>query len=233
MVKKAHAIFVGGQPGSGKTYFIENYLNNFFPNYECLDLDKYRNKNIVISDPIVYSNITKKEASKTLEKLSNDAINSKKNFIIECSLGTYNDTLINVHNNKHDYYLHIYLSLSTLENSLLRIFERFINESSIRMTDVDKCILKYNEFNNNLKNIVKYSDKIYCFYNNDIVEIKKVDFNNLINIVNDFRSKIYEKEKNNYIDRLIFINKTLSNNKNSNISNNLKKLNCYFHQYIK
>lgn len=83
-----------------------------------------------------------------------------------------------------------------------------------------------------LKNIVKYSDKIYCFYNNDIVEIKKVDFNNLINIVNDFRSKIYEKEKNNYIDRLIFINKTLSNNKNLNISNNLKKLNCYFHQYI-
>lgn len=228
MVKKSYAIFVGGQPGSGKTYFVKNYLLNIYKEYKYFDLDNYRDKNFFTNDPIEFSLKTKKDAGNMLNKLSSEAIELHENFIIECSLGKYNKTLINVYNKKNRYNIYIYLAISTLENSLLNIFERYINELDNRMTEVFSCISKYNEFNENLYNIINYADKIYFFNNNEILEINEQDFPNIISLVEDYRRTIYKKEEKKYKDRLKYINKKLSNSNKKSIIHNLDLLNDFF-----
>jgi hypothetical protein len=154
------AIFTGGQPGAGKSGLILKTKREFAKMNKDLivfDLDMYRAlyKNsfeIAKIYPDLYSEITAKSSGKIMERLSMYAIKNGYNFILEGTMGKSIDTLDLLQNNGADYDVVARLLAVSREESLLSIFERYIemkkNMGIGRMTAIESHDKKYSNFLN-------------------------------------------------------------------------------------
>ena len=154
------AIFTGGQPGAGKSGIVLKTKREFLEMNKDLivfDLDMYRElykKSFEIARryPDLYSEITGKPAGKIMERLSAEAIKNGYNFILEGTMGKSVYTLDLLQNYKVDYNVIARLLAVSREESLLSIFERYIEMKKAmgigRMTTIEKKKKKYNNFLN-------------------------------------------------------------------------------------
>lgn len=154
------AIFTGGQPGAGKSGIVLKTKREFLEMNKDLivfDLDMYRGlykKSFEIARryPDLYSEITGKPAGKIMERLSAEAIKNGYNFILEGTMGKSVYTLDLLQNYKVDYNVIARLLAVSREESLLSIFERYIEMKKAmgigRMTTIESHDKKYNNFLN-------------------------------------------------------------------------------------
>ena len=121
------------------------------------DLDMYRGlykKSFEIARryPDLYSEITGKSAGKIMERLSAEAIENGYNFILEGTMGKSVYTLDLLQKYKVDYDIVARLLAVSREESLLSIFERYIEMKKAmgigRMTTIESHNKKYNNFLN-------------------------------------------------------------------------------------
>lgn len=152
------AIFTGGQPGAGKSGFVLKTQKEFSRVNKDLivfDLDMYRGlyKNsleIAKRYPDLYSEITGKAAGKIMEKLSEEAIRNGYNFILEGTMGKSVYSLDVLQRYRNDYNIVARLLAVSREESLLSIFERYIEMKKSmgigRMTSIESHNQKYDNF---------------------------------------------------------------------------------------
>ncbi len=157
---KPIAIFTGGQPGAGKSGIILKTKKEFFKkNCDLIvfDLDMYRGlhkKSFEIAQryPNLYSEITGKSAGKIMERLSEEAIKNGYNFILEGTMGKSVYTLDLLQKYKADYDIVARLLAVSRIESLLSIFERYIEMKKSmgigRITTIESHDNKYNNFPN-------------------------------------------------------------------------------------
>ncbi len=121
------------------------------------DLDMYRGlykKSFEIARryPDLYSEITGKSAGKIMERLSAEVIENGYNFILEGTMGKSVYTLDLLQKYKVDYDIVARLLAVSREESLLSIFERYIEMKKAmgigRMTTIESHNKKYNNFLN-------------------------------------------------------------------------------------
>ena len=154
------AIFTGGQPGAGKSGIVLKTKREYLEKNTDLivfELDMYRGlykKSFEIARryPDLYSEITGKPAGKIMERLSAEAIKNGYNFILEGTMGKSVYTLDLLQNYKVDYNVIARLLAVSREESLLSIFERYIEMKKAmgigRMTTIESHDKKYNNFLN-------------------------------------------------------------------------------------
>lgn len=154
------AIFTGGQPGAGKSGLVLKTKKEFLEANKDLivfDLDMYRglykkSLEIAIKYPDLYSEITGKAAGKIMEKLSTEAIQKGYNFILEGTMGKSVYTLDILQKYRSDYNIVALLLAVSREESLLSIFERYIEMKKSmgigRMTTIESHDKKYENFPN-------------------------------------------------------------------------------------
>lgn len=157
-IKKPVAIFIGGQPGAGKTGLVLMTKQEYEKNGTDIisfDLDSYRpfykNSEIIARDyPALYADITGKCAGKIMERLSEKAISEGYNFILEGTMGKSTYTLDLLKEKETNYKIIARLMATAKEESLLSIFERYIemrNSMGIgRLTTVSSHNSKYENF---------------------------------------------------------------------------------------
>lgn len=157
---KPIAIFTGGQPGVGKSGIILKTKREFLKKNDDLivfDLDMYRGlhkKSFEIAKryPDLYSEITGKTAGKIMERLSEEAIKNGYNFILEGTMGKSVYTLDLLQQYKADYDIVARLLAVSRIESLLSIFERYIEMKKAmgigRLTTIESHDNKYNNFPN-------------------------------------------------------------------------------------
>lgn len=134
------AIFTGGQPGAGKTALLLRTKSKFEKlkkDVLLFDLDSYRNyskncEEIAINYPEHYSYVTGKIAGKIMERLSKKAIIEGYNFILEGTMGKSIYTLDMLQEMQADYNVIVKLIAVSQEESLLSIFERYINMKKLK-----------------------------------------------------------------------------------------------------
>ncbi|MDO5556822.1 MAG: zeta toxin family protein [Clostridia bacterium] len=159
------AIFVGGQPGAGKSEIVfkeEKKFENLNKSLIKIDLDIYRNlfknaKEISEKYPQNFSNITNKEAAKIMEKISEETINNGYDFIVEGTMAQKIYTLELIKKSNKKYNIIIKVMAVSKEESLLSIFERYIKmrkENKIaRLTSIENHNIKYKNFLNVVKEL--------------------------------------------------------------------------------
>lgn len=152
------AIFTGGQPGAGKSSIVLKTKREFLAMKKdliVLDLDLYRGlhkKSFEIAKkyPDLYSEITGKSAGIIMERLSKDAIEGGYNFVLEGTMEKSVYTLDLLQGYKTDYEIIAKLLAVSREESLLSIFERYIEMKKStgigRMTTMESHDKKYNNF---------------------------------------------------------------------------------------
>lgn len=157
-IGKPVAIFTGGQPGAGKTGIVlmtkQEYERKGF-DIISFDLDSYRpfykNAGIIARDyPSLYADITGKYAGKIMERLSEKAINEGYNFILEGTMGKSTYTLDLLKEKGIEFEIIARLMATSREESLLSIFERYIEMRKSmgvgRLTTVSSHNSKYDNF---------------------------------------------------------------------------------------
>ena len=154
------AIFTGGQPGAGKSSIILKTKQEFVKQNKDLivfDLDIYRGfyKNsieIAKKYPELYSEITGKASGRVMEMLSEEAIKKGYDFILEGTMGKSVYTLDVLKKYRDDYNIIARLMAVSKEESLLSIFERYIemkkNMGIGRLTQIESHNKKYSNFTN-------------------------------------------------------------------------------------
>ena len=157
-IGKPVAIFTGGQPGAGKTGIVlmtKQEYERKGSDIISFDLDSYRpfykNAGIIARDyPSLYADITGKYAGKIMERLSEKAINEGYNFILEGTMGKSTYTLDVLKENGADFETIARLMATSKEESLLSIFERYIEMRKSmgvgRLTTVSSHNSKYDKF---------------------------------------------------------------------------------------
>ena len=149
------AVFVGGQPGSGKSEIVNKTIKEFYEQDKkivLLDLDIYRAlyKNyfsLLVNSSNLYSNITNNAIGKLAEKLSEYVILKKYNFIFEGTMGKYPYTLELLKKSSEKYNVVVKIMAVCREESILSIFERYIESKKIinvgRLTTIDDHDVRY------------------------------------------------------------------------------------------
>lgn len=157
---KPIAIFIGGQPGAGKSGLILKTSKEFLERNQDLivfDLDMYRglyksSLEIAKKYPDLYSEITGKAAGRIMEMLSTEAIQNGYNFVLEGTMGGQIYTLDVLQSYRSDYQILARLLAVSREESLLSIFERYIEMKKSmgigRMTTIESHEKKYHNFLN-------------------------------------------------------------------------------------
>ncbi|MBR3325632.1 MAG: zeta toxin family protein [Clostridia bacterium] len=157
---KPTAIFIGGQPGAGKSALVIKTKKEFLETQKDIiifDLDMYRGlyKNsieIAKKYPNLYSEITRKVAGRILEKMSTEAIQNGYNFIIEGTMGKPVYTLDVLQKSSREYNIIVKTLAVSKEESLLSIHERYIEMKKSmgigRMTKIENHNSKYDNFTN-------------------------------------------------------------------------------------
>ena len=159
------AIILGGQQGSGKTGIVIKSVKEFEKNGQDvieLDLDSYRGfyKNCfrrILENPQSYAETINKTAGKIMEKLTNEIINKKFNFIFEGTLGKSAYTLDLLLNSKNNYNVKVKILSVCREESIFSNFERYIeineNISIGRLTTISNHDKTYEMFTERIKKI--------------------------------------------------------------------------------
>lgn len=152
------AVFTGGQPGAGKTGIVlmtKQEHEKRGSDVISFDLDFYRsfykNAGIIARDyPALYADITGKYAGKIMERLSEKAINERYNFILEGTMGKSTYTLDLLKEKNTDFNIIARLMATSKEESLLSVFERYIEMRKRmgvgRLTTVSSHNNKYDSF---------------------------------------------------------------------------------------
>ncbi|MBQ8299622.1 MAG: zeta toxin family protein [Clostridia bacterium] len=154
------AILTGGQPGAGKTGIIMKTKQEFKQNGADIivfDLDSYRpfykDASVIASNyPELYAGITGKAAGKVMERLSEKAIREGYSFVMEGTMGKSTYTLDMLQDMNADFNIVTRLMAVSREESLLSIFERYLEmRKSLgfgRLTTVDSHNDKFDNFTN-------------------------------------------------------------------------------------
>lgn len=152
------AVLTGGQPGAGKTGLMLKTKQEFAQkdmDIVSFDLDSYRcfykNAGIIARDyPEFYADITGKAAGKVMERLSEKAIKEGYNFILEGTMGKSVYTLDVLKDLGADFNIVARLMAVSREESLLSIFERYIEMRKSmgigRLTTIESHDSKYDNF---------------------------------------------------------------------------------------
>ena len=155
---KPFAIMLGGQPGAGKTGLVLKTKKEFEKAGKDLivfDLDSYRGLykdaiEIAREYPELYSEITGKASGKVMERLSDKAIREGYNFVMEGTMGKSAYTIDVLLDMKVDYNIIARVMAVSNVESLLSIFERYIEMKKTmgigRITTVESHNLKYDNF---------------------------------------------------------------------------------------
>ncbi len=215
-------IIVCGQPGAGKTRLVQytmKQLHNANHNAIILDMDAYRNliykvfgqSNLTIDD------IEVKEISKTImENFSKIAMIKKCNIVVETTLEKpYTLYLAQ----KHNYHIFLRLiSVSRIE-SLLSIFERYINNNSKYkfLTSIENHDRKYNKIINRINRLANKGFHIEIYERgNKFSNPKKlnIDNNKVIYFILHSRFNSFNKCFPSLKQRLENINCYFKNNQN-------------------
>lgn len=133
-INRPEAIVTGGQPGAGKSAIVLKSKYDFAQEGResiILDVDTYRGlyKNavkIAQKYPELYSEITDGAVGKVMERLIDDAIAGGYNFIFEGTMGKSASILDKLQASKNNYGITVRLMAVSREESLLSIFERYL-----------------------------------------------------------------------------------------------------------
>lgn len=247
------AILTGGQQGSGKTNLILSSLEKFKRNsVAILDLDAYRGfyKNcfsLMKSCPNHYAEIINKDAGKIMEVLTMELINKKYNFIFEGTLGKSAYTLDLLLDSKIEYRIIIKIMAVCREESLLSIFERYLEsykECGIgRLTTIKSHDATYYKFTERIKNISEKNIiiEVYCKSRESFKPVliyKTGSKNNLNENAYDAlvygRNKSYNEYQKSFSERLTNINKqAIKIKENKELLDEVMKLNHIFKEQFK
>ena len=209
---KPIAIFTGGQPGAGKSSIILKTKKEFIElnkNLIVLDLDLYRGlykKSFEIAKkyPDLYSEITGRAAGKIMERLSAEVIENGYNFILEGTMGKSTYTLDLLQRNKENYDIVARLLAVSREESLLSIFERYIEMKKAmgigRMTAIGSHDRKYNNFLNIAGTLEKRGLEVEVYERSKDIANPKITYktsnkNNIYNSVEEALLKGRENSK--------------------------------------
>lgn len=167
--EKHCVVFLGGQPGTGKSNFINQKYN--LSNYIQINGDEYRKfhpryDEIISCDIEIMPERTQEFVNKCVERLINDLSNDGYNLIIEGTLRDSQVTINTCQNLKDkgystDLYIISVDAVVSWESTINRA-ERSKNNGEIpRYVSIDK----YNYIVNNLANSVKNIESATCFDN--------------------------------------------------------------------
>lgn len=237
------AIIIGGPQGSGKTNLVlmsNLMLTKTNEKAIILDLDSYRGFyenafKIFINYPNDYEKITNKAVGKIMENITSDVLNYNYNFIFEGTFGgsiyTLNETL-----KYNKYNVVVRLMCVCREDSLLSIFERYINsKESIglgRLTKIEEHDKRYYGILDNLKKIAKIDVNVEIYKKNNVSYLPELLYEtkgrniNLYDIMLKLRKNSYNETKLTFKKRLGYINEYLYKNEtNADVLCELEKLN--------
>lgn len=221
--EKPTAIFIGGQPGAGKSALVIKTKKEFLDAQKdiiILDLDMYRGlyKNsieIAKKYPNLYSEITGKAAGRILEKISTEAIQEGYSFIIEGTMGKPVYTLEVLQKSSRKYNIIVKTLAVSKEESLLSIHERYIEMKKSmgigRMTKIENHNLKYDNFTNVVDSIERSGIEVEVYERSNNIEAPKMIYktfsnNNIYSCANEAIIKGRQNSsricKNNSLQRL-------------------------------
>lgn len=181
------AIFVGGSPGSGKTYFINKNIKGS-EKYKRFDLDNYR-KNLSLDDKVT------EEAGLLMNCDIKKAISNKENIILECTMSKNSNTFYEILKNDN-YTVEVILVIAPLDECILSVYERFFKTG--RLTKFDNIIKKYNLFIENIYDLqkLKISIKLFSKLKNQYIYNSKSNLLDIKNIVEEeLKTEIPDKFK--------------------------------------
>lgn len=199
---KPTAIFIGGQPGAGKSALVIKTKKEFLETQKDIiifDLDMYRGlyKNsieIAKKYPNLYSEITGKVAGRILEKMSTEAIQNGYNFIIEGTMGKPVYTLDVLQKSSREYNIIVKTLAVSKEESLLSIYERYIEMKKSmgigRMTKIENHNSKYDNFTNVVDSIERSGIEVVVYERSNGIEDPKMIYktsskNNIYSCANE------------------------------------------------
>lgn len=229
---KPTAIFIGGQPGAGKSALVIKTKKEFLETQKDIiifDLDMYRGlyKNsveIAKKYPNLYSEITGKVAGRILEKMSTEAIQNGYNFIIEGTMGKPVYTLDVLQKSSREYNIIVKTLAVSKEESLLSIHERYIEMKKSmgigRMTKIENHNSKYDNFTNVVDSIECSGIEVEVYERSNGIEDPKMIYktsskNNIYSCANEAIIKGRQNSsricKNNSSQRLESIKEDIKN----------------------
>ena len=229
---KPTAIFIGGQPGAGKSALVIKTKKEFLKTQKDIiifDLDMYRGlyKNsieIAKKYPNLYSEITGKVAGRILEKMSTEAIQNGYNFIIEGTMGKPVYTLDVLQKSSREYNIIVKTLAVSKEESLLSIHERYIEMKKSmgigRMTKIENHNSKYDNFTNVVDSIECSGIEVEVYERSNGIEDPKMIYktsskNNIYSCANEAIIKGRQNSsricKNNSSQRLESIKEDIKN----------------------
>ena len=229
---KPTAIFIGGQPGAGKSALVIKTKKEFLETQKDIiifDLDMYRGlyKNsieIAKKYPNLYSEITGNVAGRILEKMSTEAIQNGYNFIIEGTMGKPVYTLDVLQKSSREYNIIVKTLAVSKEESLLSIHERYIEMKKSmgigRMTKIENHNSKYDNFTNVVDSIECSGIEVEVYERSNGIEDPKMIYktsskNNIYSCANEAIIKGRQNSsricKNNSSQRLESIKEDIKN----------------------
>lgn len=194
--KKRCVVFLGGQPGTGKTSFVEQ--DDLFAKYIKINGDEYRKYHPNIKEITTYdldnmASRTQGFVNQCIERLINDLSEEGYNLIIE---GTLRDPQITINTcsslKDKGYTTDLYIIAADAVTSWEATLNRAHLSEEIGETPRLVPIDKYNYIVNNLSRSVEAIEKAECFDN-----IHVVDRDNRIlypNNTGQTASKVLEKQ---------------------------------------
>lgn len=166
---KPTAIFLGAQPGSGKTALREHILNKLSieKSIIIINTDELRefhpDYRELLADSIHYAKapyLVNPDASMWTQKLCNDGLKENYNLLFDSTLGGSPDTYINLFNRLKNSGYQLHLAILAVKPELSRLgihlrFERQLAaEGSGRFVNTNVHDVNYNNLLPNLKNIL-------------------------------------------------------------------------------